>query len=104
MSLQTVIRMALEDAALLPAAIGGLEMHGTGTPLGDPIEVGAAAEVLAAARAGSPLQLGDVRSKTRPGDILALWPTVRAGNNRASDGVYQLPAIYFDTPAMDSWQ
>lgn len=49
---QTVIRTALEDAALLPAAVCGLEMHGTGTPLGDPIEIGAAAEVLATARPG----------------------------------------------------
>ena len=51
--MQTVIRTALEDAALLPAAVRGLEMHGTGTPLGDPIEVGAAAEVMAAARPGA---------------------------------------------------
>ena len=34
------MRLALEDAGLRPADIGTLEMHGTGTPLGDPIEVG----------------------------------------------------------------
>lgn len=34
-----VMRLALEDAGLRPADIDTLEMHGTGTPLGDPIEV-----------------------------------------------------------------
>jgi acyl transferase domain-containing protein/acyl-CoA synthetase (AMP-forming)/AMP-acid ligase II/aryl carrier-like protein len=34
-----VIRRALHRAGLAPAAIGYLEAHGTGTPLGDPIEV-----------------------------------------------------------------
>jgi acyl transferase domain-containing protein len=34
-----VIRMALESAGLHPRELSMLEMHGTGTPLGDPIEV-----------------------------------------------------------------
>lgn len=34
-----VIRMALESAGLHPRQLSMLEMHGTGTPLGDPIEV-----------------------------------------------------------------
>ena len=42
-----VIRLALQDAGVHPCDIAALEMHGTGTPLGDPIEVGAAATVLA---------------------------------------------------------
>lgn len=45
-SQQAVIQGALKVAALQPSDIGVLEMHGTGTPLGDPIEVGAASVVL----------------------------------------------------------
>ncbi|KAK9864441.1 hypothetical protein WJX84_010043 [Apatococcus fuscideae] len=50
-SQQQVIRLALQDARVVPADLAALEMHGTGTPLGDPIEVGAAATVLSEGRA-----------------------------------------------------
>jgi acyl transferase domain-containing protein len=43
-----VIQGALLEAGLAPESISGLEMHGTGTPLGDPIEVGAATAILTA--------------------------------------------------------
>src|SRR5690606_35864954 len=33
------IHMAIKDARIAPASIGYLEAHGTGTPLGDPIEM-----------------------------------------------------------------
>ena len=36
-----VIRQAIRDANLLAADVGSVEMHGTGTALGDPIEIGA---------------------------------------------------------------
>eukprot|EP00883_Tetradesmus_obliquus_P011533 jgi/Sobl393_1/4315/SZX67650.1 len=42
---QEVLRAALADAGLTPAYISGLQMHGTGTALGDPIEIGAALQV-----------------------------------------------------------
>jgi acyl transferase domain-containing protein len=46
---QAAIRAALAAASLDPAAVTSLQLHGTGTPLGDPIEIGAASAVLRAA-------------------------------------------------------
>ena len=45
-SQQAVILAALNAAQLAPGSVTALEMHGTGTPLGDPIEMGAAVAVL----------------------------------------------------------
>lgn len=45
-SQQAVILAALAVGHVPPQAVSALEMHGTGTPLGDPIELGAAAAVL----------------------------------------------------------
>jgi 3-oxoacyl-(acyl-carrier-protein) synthase/acyl carrier protein len=60
---QRVIRGALDAACAAPAELLGLEMHGTGTPLGDPIEVGAATAVLG----GGPLPLRLTAAKSRVG-------------------------------------
>ena len=40
-SQQLVIRQALQSSSIKPMDMKGVELHGTGTPLGDPIEVGA---------------------------------------------------------------
>lgn len=60
-SQEAVLRSALADADLLPAAIDYIEAHGTGTALGDPIEIGALAAVFAEAGARR-LPLGSVKT------------------------------------------
>ena len=47
---QTAVRQALSSGGLAAATVAMVQLHGTGTPLGDPIEVGALAAVLGAAR------------------------------------------------------
>src|SRR5262249_48507742 len=60
---QAVIREALAAAGVEPAQVGHLEAHGTGTPLGDPIEMEAASKVLCAGRTPEqPLVVGSVKT------------------------------------------
>ncbi len=62
-SQEAVIEAALQDAGVAPDAVTYLEAHGTGTSLGDPIEVQAAAAVLAPGHSEQrPLLLGSVKT------------------------------------------
>ena len=60
---QAVIREALADAGIDPLQVSYLEAHGTGTPLGDPIEIRAAAAALCQGRAPeAPLLVGSAKT------------------------------------------
>lgn len=62
-SQEAVIRRALAQAGVAAADLGYVECHGTGTPLGDPIEVQALGHVLAEGRPPDrPAWIGSVKS------------------------------------------
>ncbi|MEV6618449.1 beta-ketoacyl synthase N-terminal-like domain-containing protein, partial [Streptomyces sp. NPDC051051] len=60
---QTVLRAAYERAGVDPADVGYVELHGTGTKVGDPVEATALGEVLGAATGRrTPLAVGSVKT------------------------------------------
>ncbi|MFE4628381.1 beta-ketoacyl synthase N-terminal-like domain-containing protein [Streptomyces mirabilis] len=82
-SQRQVIESALESAGLAPADVDVVEGHGTGTPLGDAVEVRALAAAYSAGRPGDrPLLLGSVKSNIghtqAPGGIAGILKTALA--------------------------
>ncbi|WP_455713520.1 type I polyketide synthase [Streptomyces xanthophaeus] len=61
-SQERVIRQALADAGLRAADVDAVEGHGTGTPLGDPIEAKALLATFGRERENGPLRLGSIKS------------------------------------------
>ncbi|MGI5519991.1 SDR family NAD(P)-dependent oxidoreductase [Micromonospora sp. CA-259024] len=60
---EEVLQRAYRDAGVRPADVGYVELHGTGTRVGDPIEAAALGAVLGAGRpAGNPLPVGSVKT------------------------------------------
>lgn len=58
---RAVMRAALADAGLQPHQVQAIEAHGTGTPLGDPLEFSALADIYGEGR-DTPAWLGSVKS------------------------------------------
>ncbi len=59
----TMLRDAYRDANILPSQVGYIEAHGTGTPVGDPVELQALSEVLREGRpADQPCAVGSVKT------------------------------------------
>ncbi|SOD62186.1 Acyl transferase domain-containing protein, partial [Streptomyces zhaozhouensis] len=98
---ERVLRAAYERAGVDPALVQYVELHGTGTPVGDPIEAAALGAALGASRAdGQPLRVGSVKTNIGhlegAAGITGLVKTVLALRHRA------LPAsLNFETPHPD---
>jgi acyl transferase domain-containing protein/acyl carrier protein len=60
---EKLLRQAIAAAGVTPGDISYIEAHGTGTPLGDPLEIGALVKAMAADRpASEPLMVGSVKT------------------------------------------
>ena len=72
-----LLRMAYENAGVRPDQVSYVELHGTGTPLGDRVEAAALGSVLGESRAGpaAPRRLGKDEHRASGG----------RGRNRGAD-------------------
>ncbi|MEU2338123.1 type I polyketide synthase, partial [Streptomyces sp. NPDC006654] len=59
---QDVLRRAYADAGISPQAVQYVELHGTGTPVGDPVEAAAVSAVVGRGTRRAPLRVGSVKS------------------------------------------
>jgi 3-oxoacyl-[acyl-carrier-protein] synthase II len=59
---QAVIRQALQRSRIQPSQVSYIEAHGTGTSLGDPIEVNALGDVFGDRSPSNPLLIGSVKT------------------------------------------
>ncbi|MFG2050638.1 SDR family NAD(P)-dependent oxidoreductase [Micromonospora sp. NPDC048935] len=95
---ERVLRLATQQAGVDPATIQYVELHGTGTPVGDPIEAAALGAAIGHARpSGDPLRVGSVKTNIGhlegAAGIAGLIKTVLSISHR------RLPAsLHFETP------
>ena len=95
---QRVIKSALNHAGIKPDAVSYLEAHGSGTPLGDPIEMNAIGNIYAKNRnVSNPLFVGSVKANIghleSAAGIASIIKTVLAINNHKIP-----PQLHFHKP------
>ncbi|WP_145871328.1 type I polyketide synthase [Streptomyces capillispiralis] len=95
---EQVLRAAYQRAETAPAEVQYVELHGTGTPVGDPIEAAALGAVLGAGRPGQePLLVGSVKTNIGhlegAAGIAGLIKTLLALHHR-----HLPPSLNFETP------
>ncbi|GAA1930183.1 hypothetical protein GCM10009753_75020 [Streptantibioticus ferralitis] len=93
---ERVIRTVLSRTGVDPAQIGYVEAHGTGTPVGDPIEMGAIANLYGHDRAPDrPLYVGSVKSNFGHTEAPAgLLGVVKAALSLHRETIY--PSVHLD--------
>jgi len=96
---QEVIRRALAAARVAPAEVSYIEAHGTGTPLGDPIEIGALDAVYGAGRsAEQPLLVGSLKTNVSHMESAAGVASVIKVALALNNGEIP-PHLHFDNPS-----
>ncbi len=96
---QKVILRAMEDAGISPSDIDYIEAHGTGTALGDPIEVEAVGNVLSHGHSKeNPLMIGSVKTNIghleSASGVAALMKVILSFQHEAIP-----PNLHFKTPS-----
>ncbi|MBF0288093.1 MAG: SDR family NAD(P)-dependent oxidoreductase [SAR324 cluster bacterium] len=96
-SQEKVIRQALENSEIEPDQVGYIEAHGSGTPLGDPIEVSALGKVFCQHPRSFPLTIGSVKTNfghlEPAAGVAGLIKTVLAFKNKKIP-----PHLHFKNP------
>ncbi|MGW1022083.1 beta-ketoacyl [acyl carrier protein] synthase domain-containing protein, partial [Streptomyces niveus] len=94
----TVLRQACEDAGVDPAEVRYVELHGTGTPTGDPLEAAGVGAAYGSARpAGSPVLVGS--AKTNVGHLEGAAGIVGLIKTALSIRHREIPAsLNYETP------
>ncbi len=92
-----VVAMAQALAGVDAATVGMIEAHGTGTPLGDPIEVAALSRVFAATAAPGTCALGSLKSNMGHLDAAAGIASLIKATLAVERGVIP-PSLHFERP------
>lgn len=95
---ERMLKSALDNAGLKPLEIDYIEAHGTGTPIGDPIEVGALGSVLCAGRdPAKPLRIGSLKTNIGHAEAAAgIGGLLKVITCMKSETIY--PQLHFNDP------